>query len=181
LDTGDEPVPSLTNHELADRSDHESDHDRQSAQNDDSGLHNSALTPLEEVGGLRSPIWSPDRRPRPESSLAEEDLLGSDLGEQRRRELHRLERDAHIVNDCLQRARDELEDEQSRSPWNLKSTSSPEAEKENHQHHSVSDENIRQAKRKTNIIPVLQPAQDFVLSEKRKITLHGRNSVSKRN
>jgi hypothetical protein len=36
-------------------------------------------------------------------------------------------------------------------------------------------------KRKTNIISVLQPAQDFVLNEKRKITLHGRSSVSKRN
>jgi hypothetical protein len=49
------------------------------------------------------------------------------------------------VNDPLQRACDELEDECSRSPRNSKSTSSPEAEKENHQHHSVSDENIQQA------------------------------------
>jgi hypothetical protein len=48
------------------------------------------------------------------------------------------------VNDRLQRAHDELKDERSRSPRNSKSTSSPEAEKENHQHHSVSDENIRQ-------------------------------------
>ena len=83
LDTGNEPVPSSTNHELADRSDRESDHDRRSTQNNDSRLHNSTLTPLEEVGGLRSPIWSPDRRPRPESSLAGKDLLGSDLGERR--------------------------------------------------------------------------------------------------
>ena len=37
------------------------------------------------------------------------------------------------------------------------------------------------AKRKMNIISVLQPAQDFVLNKKRKITLHGRNSISKRN
>jgi hypothetical protein len=77
LDTGDEPVPSLTNCELANRS----DHDRRSTQNNDSRLHNSALTPLEEVEGLQSSIQSPDRRPRPESSLAGEDLLGSDLGE----------------------------------------------------------------------------------------------------
>jgi hypothetical protein len=79
LDTGDEPVPSSTNHGLADRS----DHDRRSAQNGDSRLYDPALTPLEEVGELRSSIRSPNRRPRPESSLAGEDLIGSDLGEQR--------------------------------------------------------------------------------------------------
>ena len=81
LDTGNEPVPSSTNHGLANRSDRESDHDQRSARNGDSRLHDSALTPLEEVGEIQSPIRSPDRRPRPESSLAGEDLLGSDLGE----------------------------------------------------------------------------------------------------
>jgi hypothetical protein len=65
LDTGNEPVPSSTNCELADRSDCESDHDRRSAQNNNSRLHDSALTPLEEVGELQSTIWSPDRIPRP--------------------------------------------------------------------------------------------------------------------
>ena len=145
LDTGNEPVPSLTNRELANRRNRESDHDWRSAQNDNSRLHDSALTPLEEVGGLQSTIWSPDRRPRPESSLAGEDLLGSDLGEWRQRELHHLERDARIMNERLQQARNELEDECSHSPWNSKSTSSPEAENENHRHHSVSDENIQQA------------------------------------
>jgi len=58
LDAGDKPVYSLTNHELAKRGDRESDHDRRSAQDDDSRLHGSALTPLEEAGGLRSPIRS---------------------------------------------------------------------------------------------------------------------------
>jgi len=145
LDAGDEPVYSSTNHELAEKGDRESDHDRRSAQDDDSRLHGSALTPLEEAGGLRSPIRSPNRRPRAESSLAGEDRLGSDLGERRRRGLRQLERDACIANDRLQRARKELEDERSRSPRNSKSTSSPEAEKDNLQHHSASDENIRQA------------------------------------
>ena len=83
LDTGDEPVHSLTNRELAKRSDCESNHDRRSAQDDDSRLHGSALTPLEEAGALQSTTRSPDRRPRSESSLAREDLLGSDLGEQK--------------------------------------------------------------------------------------------------
>ena len=110
----------------------------------DSRLHDPALTPLEEVGELRSSIRSPNRRPRPESSLAGEDLIGSDLGERRRRELRRLERDARIANNRLQRARIELEDERSCSPRNSKSTSSPEVEKENQQHRSVSDENIQQ-------------------------------------
>jgi hypothetical protein len=145
LDTGNEPVPSLTNRGLADRSDCESDHDRRSTQNDDSRLHDPTLTPLEEVGEIWSPIRSQDRRPRPESSLAGEDLLRSDLGERRRRELCQLERDACTANDCLQQACSELEDERSCSPQNSKSMSSPEVEKENQQHRSVSDENIRQA------------------------------------
>ena len=49
------------------------------------------------------------------------------------------------MNNCLQRACIELKDERSRSPQNSKSTSSPEVEKENQQHRSASDENIRQA------------------------------------
>ena len=127
LDTGDEPVQRSTNLELVEPgNDRESDHDRRSAQNSSSRHCSSALTPLEEGKRRRDYTRSPIKRIGSESSLAGEDLVGSDCKDQKQRRLCQLERDVCMANEHLQQACYKLEDELTRSLWDSKRMSSQE-------------------------------------------------------